>query len=379
MDYDKNNPFLATLSERYDLNKEGSQKETKHFVVDISGSGMTYSCGDSLGVYPTNDPAAAETLLQALGFTGDELVTAPRGTEPAPIRQVFINDVALAGPQKKFLKTLADKVTDEKEKEQLDSLLAGDSDVLKSFLENHEFVDLLEEFPSAKFEPQEFVKELRRLMPRLYSIASSPLKHPEEIHLTVAIVRYETNNRPRIGVASTYLADRCPLANPVLPVYVAKSHFAPPSDPSVDMIMVGPGTGIAPFRSFVQEQVAREGTGRSWIFFGDQRRAYDYLYEEEWESYLQENKIARIDLAFSRDQEQKIYVQDKMLEAGEELWNWLQNGAHFYICGDASRMAKDVDQALHTIVEQHGKMSADEAAAYIKELRSDKRYQKDVY
>lgn len=379
MEYDKNNPFLAKLTERRDLNKEGSQKETKHFVVDIEGSGITYECGDSLGVYPTNDPAAAEQLLQVLGFSGNELVTAPRAKEEAPIRQVFINDVSLAGPQKKFLKTLLGKVSDPAEKEKLTTLLEGDSDVLKSYLENHEFADLLEEFPSATFEPQEFVKELRRLMPRLYSIASSPLVHPTEVHLTVAVVRYETNNRQRIGVASTFLADRVAEGSAVVPVYVAKSHFAPPADKSIDMIMVGPGTGIAPFRSFVQEQIAREGTGRSWVFFGDQRRAYDYLYEEEWETYLAEGKVARVDLAFSRDQEQKIYVQDKMLEAGAELWEWLENGASFFICGDASRMAKDVDNALHTIVAEHGNMSPEDAAAYVKQLRSDKRYQKDVY
>jgi sulfite reductase (NADPH) flavoprotein alpha-component len=250
---------------------------------------------------------------------------------------------------------------------------------LLAYLEQREFIDLIEEYPSARFTPQAFIDQLRKLQPRLYSIASSPLLHPHEIHLTVAVVRYQTNGRSRIGVCSTFLSDRTPMHEPVLPVFVSHSHFGLPEDDARDIIMVGPGTGIAPFRSFVQERLARGATGRSWVFFGDQRRAFDYLYEEEWEAWRAGGKLARLDLAFSRDQAHKVYVQDRMQENAAELWAWLKAGAAFYVCGDAKRMAKDVDLALHDIIATHGGMDAAAAADYVKLMKKEKRYQRDVY
>lgn len=378
--HDKNNPFLARITENRLLSKEGSIKDTRHFVVDIKGSGLTYTCGDSLGVYPSNRPECVQELLDALGATGEEMVRLPKEEQDISLREAFDSRLSLAQPTVKVLKALLEKVTEEGEKLRLEELLdPANKEDAKSYLENREFADLLLEYPSAKFEPQEFIANQRKLMPRLYSIASSPTLYPDEIHLTVAVVRYNTNNRERFGVCSTYLADRCPLDERCVPVFVASSHFGLPEDDSADLIMVGPGTGIAPFRSFIQERIARKGTGKMWVFFGDQHLKTDYLYGEEFEAYLANGQIQHLDLAWSRDQDYKIYVQDKILENAAELWSWLQGGAMFYVCGDAKRMAKDVDAALHQIAREQGGMSEDEAVDWVKALKKEKRYQRDVY
>ena len=216
-------------------------------------------------------------------------------------------------------------------------------------------------------------------MPRLYSIASSPKVYPSEIHLTVAVVRYQTNGRDRVGVCSTFLAERALVGITPAPVFVSHSHFGPPEDGAKDCIMIGPGTGIAPFRAFVQDRVASGAKGRNWLFFGDQHRATDFLYEDEWQQCLAQGSLARLDTAFSRDQVLKVYVQDRMRESAAELWAWLQAGAYFYVCGDAKRMAKDVDTALHDIVMQQGGMAPEQAAEYVKQMKKEKRYQRDVY
>jgi sulfite reductase (NADPH) flavoprotein alpha-component len=378
--YNKDNPFLATLTENRLLNREGSAKETRHFVVNLADSGLTYSCGDSLGVYPTNDSPAVDELLRVTGLSGEEPVQLPKTDGTIPLREALTHRLSLAGPTKKTLQYLQAKVSNSGEKARLDHLVdPANVEEMKLYLENHEISDLLEEYPSVRLEAQELADLLKRLVPRLYSIASSPTLYPNEIHLTIAVVRYSTNGRLRKGVASTYLADRCDLNSSTIPVFVASSHFAPPEDPAIDMIMVGPGTGIAPFRSFLQEQVARQGSGRTWIFFGDQHRATDYLYEEEFTQYLNEGKLTRLDLAFSRDQAQKIYVQDRMRENSAEIWAWLNKGAIFYVCGDAKRMAVDVEKALTDIISSEGGMAPEEATHYLKQLRKEKRYQKDVY
>ncbi len=216
-------------------------------------------------------------------------------------------------------------------------------------------------------------------MPRLYSIASSPRAHPQEIHLTVAVARYRTNGRDRVGVCTTFLADRVTVGETPTPVFVSHSHFGPPDDGSRDAIMVGPGTGIAPFRAFLQDRAASGATGRNWLFFGDQKRATDFLYEEDWERWKKEGILTRIDTAFSRDQLVKVYVQDRMREGAAELWAWIKDGAHFYVCGDAKRMAKDVDVALHEVIAGQGNMTPAEAADYVKAMKKEKRYQRDVY
>lgn len=375
--YDKHNPFLAKLTQRRLLNKEGSQKETLHLAVDISGSTMTYTCGDSLGIYPTNAPQAVTDLLQAFKAMGDESVTLPRTGTVITLKEALERHLSLANPSKAFLTELASTATDPAEQAQLRHLLSPEAkEELKAFLNEREYIDIFEAFPSATVTPQVLVDNLKKLIPRLYSIASAPLRYPNEIHLTVAVVRYTTHNRPRIGVCSTYLADRCLLDAAVLPVYIAPSHFGLPTDTTKDLIMVGPGTGIAPFRAFLQQRAALKATGRHWLFFGDQRSNVDYLYEEEWKAYEKASLLHRIDLAFSRDQQHKIYVQHRMIERGADIWAWLKNGAYFYVCGDAKKMAPDVDQVLHEIVEQHGKQ---DPKAYIRQMKKEKRYQRDVY
>jgi len=381
--YTKDNPFPAKLVENRLLTQPGSAKETRHFVVDITGSGLSYQVGDSLGVFPSNRPVEVAEILEALGATGDELVTPTmlKLTEPISLHEALTHRLALAGPTARLLKLLAEKAGDPAEMTRLNALLAPEAkDELKGYLDERHYIDVLREFPSARPSPQELTDLMRKLMPRLYSIASSPRVSPEGVHLTVAVVRYELNGRERVGVCSTHLADRWPLDEGATPVFVSHSHFGLPEDHADrDIIMVGPGTGIAPFRAFVQERVAVGAQGRNWVFFGDQKRGTDYLYEDEWENYLAQGQVARLDLAWSRDQEKKIYVQDKMRAAAAELWAWLQGGAYFYVCGDAKRMAKDVDQALQDIVAGQGGMTPEAAADYVKQLKKDKRYQRDVY
>ena len=380
--FSKDNPFPALLSENRMLTQRGSAKETRHFIVSLAGSGLHYKAGDSLGVFPSNRTEEVAEIIQRLGAKGDELVSPQALKLPAPLtlREVLTHKVALAGPPRRIIETLAAKATASEEKEKLAALLAPEAkEALVAFLDDREFVDLLAEFPSAKLTPQEFVDHQRRLMPRLYSIASSSRVYPHEIHLTVAVVRYQTNGRERAGVCSTFLADRALVGSTPTPVFVSNSHFGPPEDGAKDCIMIGPGTGIAPFRAFLQDRVATGATGRNWLFFGDQKRATDFLYEEEWQNYLAMGKLARLDTAFSRDQSAKIYVQDRMRENAAELWQWLQGGASFFVCGDAKRMAKDVDLALHEIIAAQGNLTPAAAADYVKQLKKDKRYQRDVY
>jgi sulfite reductase (NADPH) flavoprotein alpha-component len=380
--FSKDNPFPALLTENRMLTQPGSAKETRHFVVSLAGSGLHYKAGDSLGVFPSNRAEEVAEIIQRLGATGDELVSpqALKLPAPMPLRDVLTHKVALAGPPRRIIETLAAKATAPAEQAKLTALLSPESkEALVAFLDDREFVDLLAEFPSAKLTPQEFVDHQRRLMPRLYSIASSSRVHPQEIHLTVAVVRYQTNGRARAGVCSTFLADRALVGSTPTPVFVSHSHFGPPEDGAKDCIMIGPGTGIAPFRAFLQDRVATGATGRNWLFFGDQKRATDFLYEDEWQNYLAQGQLARLDTAFSRDQSAKIYVQDRMRENAADLWQWLQGGASFFVCGDAKRMAKDVDLALHEIIAAQGNLTPAAAADYVKQLKKDKRYQRDVY
>ena len=328
--YTKDNPLPAKLLENRVLNKDGSSKDTRHLVVDIAGSGLTYQVGDSLGIFASNRPQIVEELIELMGFTGNEPVIPQRMTAAISLREALTDKLSLAGPTKKILETFAAKTADSKEQAQLASLLAADAaEAREAFLEQREYIDLIEEFPGVKLGAQELVDHLRRLMPRLYSIASSPVLHPSQVHLTVAPVRYESNGRRRYGVCSTFLADRVTRRKTSIPVFVAESHFGLPEDSTKDIIMVGPGTGVAPFRAFTQERVATQATGRNWLFFGDQHEATDYLYAEEWKNLLTAGKLARVDLAFSRDQARKVYVQDRMREAAAELWSWINGGAHF--------------------------------------------------
>jgi sulfite reductase (NADPH) flavoprotein alpha-component len=372
--YGRKNPFGARLATNLKLTREGSEKDVRHFEITLAGSGLTYEVGDALGVMPANCADLVTDVLGALGCDGEEAVPASEAGE-LPLRLALAQHYDITKPSTELLKAAAERNPGGELAPLLDPARRED---LKKWLWGREVVDVLAGLGKA-FTAVEFVALLKKLQPRLYSISSSLKAHPEEVHLTVGAVRHHSHGRTRKGVCSTFLADRCAAEIPV-PVWVQPSHgFKLPTDGARDIIMVGPGTGIAPFRAFLEERQITGAAGRNWLFFGDQRRAFDYLYEETLEGWRTGGHLARLDLAFSRDQAEKIYVQQRMLEAGLELWAWLEGGAHFYVCGDASRMAKDVDAALHRIAETAGGLSADAAKEYVSKLKSDKRYQRDVY
>lgn len=374
--YTRKNPFPATLTVNRKLTLEGSGKDTRHFEISLVGSDVAYEVGDSLGVFPENDPVLVSKILETQGFSGDEIVPNADKVE-VPIREALTKSYIITSPDKKLLTAIAAKdgaaaffkdLADPAFKTQLDDYLWG-RDVL----------DPLQEFTAAKFTPQEFVAVLRKLQPRLYSIASSQKVVGESVHLTIACVRYEAHNRARAGVCSVYLADRAEGEGRV-PVFVhAAKHFRVPADGSKDIIMVGPGTGIAPFRAMLQERQATGATGRNWLFFGEQRSASDFFYRDEFEKYQADGVLTKLDTAFSRDQDYKIYVQHRMLEGAKDLYAWIENGATFYVCGDAARMAKDVDAALHEVIVKEGGKSPEEAVTYVDAMKKDHRYLRDVY
>ncbi len=371
--FSKANPFPAKLLKNVLLNQPGSAKEVRHFEISLDGSDLAYEVGDALAVIPTNCPQLVGDVLAALKFTGDELVKI--GDAEMSLRAALTKQLDLTKPPIDLLKAVAAR----EPAGELAALLAPERAAdFKKWVFGRGVIDLLPALIGA-LTPDDFVKLLRKLSLRLYSISSSPKAHPGEVHLTVSAVRYESFGRKRNGVASTFLADRVS-ATDFVKVFVQPSHgFKPPTNGDTPMIMVGPGTGIAPFRAFLEERESVGAKGKHWLFFGDQTRASDFLYEEQLTAWQQSGLLTRLDLAFSRDQKEKIYVQDKMLASAAELWSWLEAGAHFYVCGDASRMAKDVDAALHKIIETVGGKSADEAKAYVAKLKTDKRYQRDVY
>lgn len=374
--YSRKNPFPATLTTNRLLTLEGSEKDTRHLELSLAGSGLHYEVGDSLGVFPSNDPELVEEILQVLGFSGEEIVPTPDG-ENAPIRHALLKSYILTEPSKQLLQACAEK---DSGAEFLRDMLDPDfKSELDKYLWGRGVIDPLVEFDAARFTPEEFVGLLRKLQPRLYSIASSQKAVGEAVHLTVATVRYESFGRPRKGVCSTFLAERAggPGAVPVF-VHSAK-HFRLPEDPATPIIMVGPGTGVAPFRAFLQERAATGASGPSWLFFGEQRSRSDYFYQEEFEGWLASGVLTKLSTAFSRDQDYKIYVQHRLAENARELWEWLEQGAYFYVCGDANRMAKDVDKALHDLIAKEGGKTEEEATAYVAELKKAKRYRRDVY
>lgn len=373
--WSKKNPFPARLLANRLLNGAGSGKEVRHYEISLAGSGLNYEVGDALGVLPANCGALVSDLLAALGCDGEEAVKAADGGETS-LRLALTQQYDITRPAGDLLKAAADRGA--AGGELADLLDPARKDDLKKWLWGREIIDVIGGL-SQPFTAVELIPLLKKLQPRLYSISSSPKAHPDEVHLTVAAVRYDSYGRGRKGVCSTFLADRCADNTPV-PVFVQTSHgFRLPTNGDVPVIMCGPGTGIAPFRAFLEERRATGAQGRNWLFFGDQRRSTDFLYQEQLGAWLADGHLARLDLAFSRDQAEKIYVQNRMLENAGELWSWLDSGAHFYVCGDASRMAKDVDAALHQVAETAGGLSKEAAAEYIQKLKSEKRYQRDVY
>ncbi len=369
--YSKANPFRAKLIDNVCLNSSGADKETRFFNLSLAESGLTYEVGDALGVWPSNCPDVVDEVLEAVGIDAEAPIPV-KGKGDLPAREALINEFELTRPSREMIKLIADR-TDKKD---LAALLADDrKDELRDFLWGRQLADLLGEFP-VEASAKEFAACLKRTQPRLYSISSSPKAHPDEVHLTVSAVRY--GERKRKGMCSTFLADRAAEAG--VPIFIQpSSHFRLPSDSERPVIMIGPGTGVAPFRAFLHERRATNAKGRNWLFFGDQHEASDFYYRDELTDMKQAGLLTDLSLAFSRDQSEKVYVQDRMVERGADLWAWLEEGAYVYVCGDASRMAKDVDRAMVTIIEEHGRLDKERAAAYVQTLSREKRYLRDVY
>lgn len=366
----RDNPVVATVLSRKLLNKPDSEKETWHVEFDLSKCGLDYTVGDAFGLFPANDPALVEAVIKALGAPADfpiggrtlrECLTDGVSLSPAPDMLFQLFSYITGGDRRKKARSLSTGEDPDGDAVTLDVLAA------------------IEKFPGIRPDPEAFIEALDPLQPRLYSISSSPKAKPGCVSLTVDTVRYRIASRDRLGVCSTMLAERIePGAS--LKVYVQKAHaFGLPADPNVPVIMVGPGTGVAPFRAFLQERQATKAPGRNWLFFGHQRSSCDFFYEDELKGMKDTGVLTRLSLAWSRDAGQKFYVQDRMREVGRDLWSWLADGAHFYVCGDAKRMAKDVELALVDIVSQHGVRSAAEAAAFVANLKKSGRYQQDVY
>jgi sulfite reductase (NADPH) flavoprotein alpha-component len=379
--YSRKRPFWARLIRHDQLTKAGSQKDTRHLVLEIEGSGLSYTPGDSMGAFGLNPPALVDEVLRLTGFDSEVPIIDAEG-DVSTLRNTLLRDYTLNRANRKILSGLAARCPQGEQRNRLMETI-GNNDLLSEYVDTRDYADVLREFSEARFEsPQALLAQLSPSTPRLYSIASSMAAHPGEAHLCVTIVRYETHGRSKKGFASGFLADHADMFIQSVPVYVQESKsFRLPSDASRDIIMIGPGTGIAPFRAFMEQRILDGAPGRNWLFFGEQRRATDFLYEAELMGWRRRGLLHRLDLAFSRDQAEKIYVQHRMKEQGAELWKWIAGGACVYVCGDARNMAKGAHHALIEIACEHGGMSAEAAAEYVGTtlMKTEKRYLRDVY
>jgi sulfite reductase (NADPH) flavoprotein alpha-component len=375
----RDNPFFAPLVDKRPLTHDISSKLTLHLAFNISDSAVTYEAGDACGVIPQNDISLIDEILHALNFSGEIPVQLPNsGT--TTLHVALLHHLQITRLTRKMIEAYATIGKQTAACHTLAGLLVPEQQAhLEKYTYDRGLIDLIHDYPGVLHDPADLVAMLPRLAPRLYSISSSPYAHAGEIHTTVAVVRYRSHNRDRGGVCSTLFADRT-APGEALPVYIQPNkRFRLPTDTTAPIIMIGPGTGVAPFRSFLHERRALGQRGRNWLFFGERSAATDFLYQDELESMQSDGHLTRLDLAFSRDQERKIYVQDRMLEQGADFYKWLQEGASLYVCGDASRMAKDVDATLHTIVEQQAGLSAEAASDYVNQLKDQHRYHRDVY
>ena len=372
--YNRKNPFPAKMLVNHLLTAANSSKETRHYEISIAGSGLSYEAGDAMCVVPNNCPNLVGDILEALGCNGSE--EEPVNGELMPLSEALRTHFEIKTPSKELVDEIARRSGDQELNAQLGN---SDKDKLSDYLWGRDTLDLLLQFPTVEFSAAEFLRLLKPLQHRAYSISSSGKKHPDSVHLTVASVRYDAHGRHHKGVCSTYLADLVNEETDVRIFFTPNNNFRVPNDDSLPMIMVGPGTGIAPFRAFLQEREVRNASGKNWLFFGDRNASTDFIYRDEIEAMQTSGLLTRLDLAFSRDQAEKIYVQDRMLEHGAELYAWLEQGGYFFVCGDAYRMAKDVDQALHDVIRIHGNKTVTEAVDYVNQLKKDKRYVRDVY
>ncbi|AKA39309.1 NADPH-dependent assimilatory sulfite reductase flavoprotein subunit [Yersinia ruckeri] len=369
--YSKGTPLTAQLALNQKITGRYSEKDVRHIEIDLADSGLRYQPGDALGVWYENDPVLVDELLGLLWLKGDEPVTVDGKT--LLLAQALCRHFELT----QNTAIIVDKYAALSRDEKLIALLA-DKTELQYYAHNTPIVDMVRQAP-ADLNADQLITLLRPLAPRLYSIASSQAENETEVHITVGIVRYDIDGRPRSGGASGFLADRLDIDGDVRVFIEHNDNFRLPASPETPVIMIGPGTGIAPFRAFMQQRDAEGATGENWLFFGNPHFTDDFLYQVEWQRYVKEGLLTHIDLAWSRDQPQKIYVQDKLREKGAEVWRWIQQGAHIYVCGDANRMAKDVEKALLDVVAEHGGMDAEQADEFLSELRFARRYQRDVY
>ncbi|EJN6828611.1 assimilatory sulfite reductase (NADPH) flavoprotein subunit [Vibrio cidicii] len=369
--YNKQNPYTATLLTSQKITGRDSGKDVRHIEIDLADSGLTYQPGDALGVWYENSAELANAVLAAAGLSGVESVEVDG--ESLSLHSALVSKYEITGANPQFVTKFAELSGSKKLQK-----LVEDKDKLREYAANTQIVDVLKE-KKTKLSAEQLISLLRRLTPRLYSIASSQSEVDEEVHLTVGIVEYDVDGEVRQGGASSYLGQRLEEGEPVKVFIEHNNNFKLPQDDSTPVIMIGPGTGIAPFRSFIQERDNRGADGKSWLFFGDRTFTQDFLYQVEWQKYLKSGALTRLDVAFSRDQHEKVYVQHRVLEQAEQVWQWLQDGAYVYICGDATRMAKDVHEALLVVAQQQGGLSREKAEEYFNELRKAKRYQRDVY
>lgn len=379
-EYDRLNPFPAKLIERWLLTKPGSTKKTYHISLDLKGSGIRFKVGDSIGIYGRNDPLLVQHLLDAMKAGGDEIISDPKTGQPITVREFLSAKANLSRITSSFLKLMYEYDPSHDKRNHLHRLLEQENKpLLSQYLASHDPLDLLKEYEEVKAPLQDLCAQFGPLLPRFYSVASSLRAFPDEVQLTVALFTFTHSGEQRFGVASHFLCHLAEEKETPIPIYVQPcTNFSLPENPDTPLIMIGPGTGVAPFRAFMQERLTLGAKGKNWLFFGERNSAYDFFYEDFW-SKLVESDFLRLSLAFSRDQEEKIYVQHKMYEQAADLWKWITGGAIIYVCGDADHMAKDVEHMLRLIIKEQGRMTEDEAKAYLKSLRAQKRYLLDVY
>lgn len=372
--YSRSNPFHAEVLENINLNGRGSNKETRHLELSIEGANFQFEPGDSLGIIPENDPVLVDAIIEEMGWK-DELVAINKNGDELPIRDALLKQFEITVLTKPLIeKAISFSRTPDNMKK-----LLNDDKRLKEYVYGRDLLDFIRDFSLSGVNANEFVSILRKIPPRLYSISSSLKANPDEVHLTIGKVQYHAHGRGRFGVCSGQCADRIEIGD-TLPVYVHQNpNFRLPNDPDVPIIMIGAGTGVAPYRAFLQEREEIGAQGKAWLFFGEQHFLTDFLYQVEWQRWLNVGVLSKIDLAFSRDTDRKIYVQHRMLEKSKEVFEWIQEGAVVYVCGDEKRMAKDVHETLQQIFMQEGEMSEDEAKQYLQTMQKEKRYQRDVY
>ncbi|MCM3129609.1 assimilatory sulfite reductase (NADPH) flavoprotein subunit [Paenibacillus provencensis] len=375
-EFTRSNPFQAEVLENLNLNGRGSDRETRHIELSLEGSGLSYEPGDSLGIIPQNHPLLVEEIIAAAGWNGQEVIQVSKKGDTLPLNEALTTYFEITVLTKPLLEQIVNLTSNA----QLRKLVEpGNEQELRNYINDHDLLDLIQDFNLRGVTASEFVSLLRKIPARLYSIASSPSAYPDEVHLTVRTVRYQASGRDRYGVCSVQLAERIEPGDQ-LPVFIQNNdNFKLPANPDAPIIMIGPGTGVAPFRAFLGEREEQGAGGKSWLFYGDQHFATDFLYQVEWQRWLADGVLTRMDVAFSRDTDEKVYVQHRMLERSRELYEWLQEGAYIYVCGDEKKMAHDVHSTLGAILVQEGGMTMEAATDYLIQLKQDKRYQRDVY